>query len=458
MNSNPWKSKATRSRWAPGAETRAAAARSVAKISFEGRTADDALAPSDAAPDRAAVRAITLGTVRWYIRLTAVLDQLLDRPEKLAPEIRTLLATAIHQIEYSRNPLHSTVDGAVDAARVLKQDRAAGLVNGVLRRFTREKETLLSRADENLASRTAHPQWLVDAIQAAWPQQAEAILDGNNGHPPLVLRVDTSRASVAEYLAELSAAGIEGEAIPWAPSAIRLAEAVGVTSLPGFDEGRVSVQDAAAQLAAPLLDAKPGMRVLDACAAPGGKTGHLLEHTPGLAEVVAVDIEERRFGRVRENLERLRREATLVAADVRKPEGWWDGRPFDRILVDAPCSSTGVIRRHPDIKLLRRPTDIPPLAATQLAILEACFRMLAPGGRLIYATCSVLPAENREVLAAFLEKHRRAKPVPATLAAAVPGAQPSGVGIQLLPGTEAGTDGFHYACVEKTTCGNARGT
>jgi 16S rRNA (cytosine967-C5)-methyltransferase len=201
------------------------------------------------------------------------------------------------------------------------------------------------------------------------------------------------------------------------------------------------------------------MRVLDACAAPGGKTGHLLEHTPGLAEVVAVDIEERRFGRVRENLQRLGRSATLIAADVSRPDDWWDRKPFDRILLDAPCSSTGVIRRHPDIKILRRPTDIPPLAATQRAILEACFRMLAPGGRLIYATCSVLPAENQAVLAAFLEKHRReARIVPATLAAQVPGAEVTLTGVQLLPGAEAGTDGFHYACVEKTTRPSAHGT
>jgi 16S rRNA (cytosine967-C5)-methyltransferase len=232
-----------------------------------------------------------------------------------------------------------------------------------------------------------------------------------------------------------------------------------VSDLPGFAEGKVSVQDAAAQLAAPLLDAQPGMRVLDACAAPGGKTGHLLEHTPGLAEVVAVDIEERRFGRVRENLERLRRTATLVAADVSRPDTWWDGKPFDRILVDAPCSSTGVIRRHPDIKILRRPSDIPALAATQRAILEACFSMLAPGGRLIYATCSVLPAENQIIVAEFLHKHSgNAVSVPATLAAQVPGAELTPNGVQLLPGAEAGTDGFHYACVEKTTRAGAHGT
>jgi 16S rRNA (cytosine967-C5)-methyltransferase len=452
--------RSSRGRWAPGTETLANAARAVARIAFSGRTADDALSPFDSAKDRSAVRAITLGTVRWYLRLTAVLDRLLERPEKLVPEIRALLATALHQIEYSRNPPHASVDAAVDAARVLRQERAAGLVNGVLRRFLREKQALLAGADESLATRTAHPQWLVDELQAAWPTHLDAMLEANNKHPPMVLRVDTSRVSVADYIAELATAGITGKSIAWAPCAVELDQPVAVTALPGFSEGRVSVQDAGAQLAAPLLDARPGMRVLDACAAPGGKTGHLLEHTPDLAEVVAVDIEERRLARVRENLERLGRTATLVAADVRHPESWWDERPFDRILLDAPCSSTGVIRRHPDIKLLRRPTDIPALAATQLSILEACFRMLAPGGRLLYATCSVLPAENQAVLNQFFGRHRRATAIPATLAAEVPGAQlasgnagSAGTGVQLLPGAEAGTDGFHYACVEKTTGG-----
>lgn len=426
----------------------------MARITFDGRSADDALSPFDSAKDRSAIRAITLGTARWYLRVTAVLDLLLERPEKLSTEIRALLATALHQIEYSRNPLHATVDAAVDAARVLRQERAAGLVNGVLRRFTREKAELLKRVDESLAARTAHPQWLVDEIQAAWPARAESILTANNGHPPMVLRVDLSRTTVADVIAELAKTGVESKAIPWVASAVELAQAAPIGELPGFAEGKVSVQDAAAQLAAPLLDAKPGMRVLDACAAPGGKTGHLLEHTPGLSEVVAVDLEERRFGRVRENLERLGRTATLVAADVSRPDTWWDGKPFDRILVDAPCSSTGVIRRHPDIKILRRPTDIPALAVTQKAILAACFGMLKPGGRLVYATCSVLPAENQAVLADFLSQHgRNAKVVPATLAAEVPGAEVTQNGVQLLPGAEAGTDGFHYACVEKTTYG-----
>jgi 16S rRNA (cytosine967-C5)-methyltransferase len=194
------------------------------------------------------------------------------------------------------------------------------------------------------------------------------------------------------------------------------------------------------------------MRVLDACAAPGGKTGHLLELTPDL-DLLAVDIDARRINRVQENLDRLHRKATLVVADVRTPDDFWDGRPFDRILVDAPCSSTGVIRRHPDIKLLRRPTDIAALATTQLEILKACFRMLAPGGRLIYSTCSVVSEESEGVLADFLRRERRARVLPVTLVAEVPGALSRSVGVQLLPGIEAGTDGFHYACVEKTTDG-----
>jgi 16S rRNA (cytosine967-C5)-methyltransferase len=240
--------------------------------------------------------------------------------------------------------------------------------------------------------------------------------------------------------------------VEWAPTAITLDEPVPLATLPGFREGRVSVQDAGAQLAAPLLAAKPGMRVLDACAAPGGKTGHILEHTADLAELVAVDIDASRVARIDENLKRLNRAATLVVADIRQSAGFWDGRPFDRILLDAPCSSTGVIRRHPDIKLLRRADDIRVLAAAQLEILTAAFRMLAVGGRLLYSTCSVLPDENQQVVERFLgaEPAARAVPFPAGVALA-PGALERGTGQQLLPGAQAGTDGFYYACVEKTT-------
>ena len=441
-----------RGRWAPGADALAAASRAVSRIAGGGRSVEDALAQFEQHAERAAIRAITLGTVRWYLRLKRVLESLLERPEGLAPEVLALLVAGTHQVEYSRNPPHSTVDAAVDAARILKQERAAGLVNAVLRRFLREKGALLAKADSDIASRTAHPQWLVDRLRAAWPDHLSALLDANNSHPPMVLRVDTTRTSAPDYIAELAAAQIPARPIAWAPAAVELEQAVPVVSLPGFSEGRVSVQDAGAQLAAPLLACGPGMRVLDACAAPGGKTSHLLELTPNI-ELVAVDIDERRITRVQENLDRLRRQAILVVADVRTADAFWDRRPFDRILVDAPCSSTGVIRRHPDIKLLRRPTDIPALAATQLEILQATFRMLRPGGRLIYSTCSVLPQENEGVLTDLLRREKKARVVPVTLAAEVPGAIGRTVGVQFLSGTEAGTDGFHYACVEKTTDG-----
>ncbi len=443
----------TRGRWAPGADSLAAAARAVAHIAFGGHSAEDALAAFEQHAERSAIRAIALGTVRWHLRLMPALETLLARPQGLGPQVLALLSAGAHQITYSRNPAHYTVDAAVDAARILKQERAAGLVNAVLRRFAREKDTLFARVDRDIAARTAHPRWLVERLASAWPEHLEAMLEANNAHPPMVLRVDTTRGSVADYLAELAVAQIPGRPVTWAPAAVVVEQPVPVSALPGFGEGRVSVQDSGAQLAAPLLTCEPGMRVLDACAAPGGKSGHLLELTPALGELVAVDIEARRIARVKENLDRQRRSATLKVADVRRPEAFWDGRPFERILLDAPCSSTGVIRRHPDIKLLRRATDIPALAATQLEILSACFRMLAPGGRLLYSTCSVLPEENEVVLADFLRAARRARVLPVSLAAEVPGALTRSIGVQLLPGTPAGTDGFHYACVEKTTDG-----
>jgi 16S rRNA (cytosine967-C5)-methyltransferase len=290
---------------------------------------------------------------------------------------------------------------------------------------------------------------LVKLLEAAWADAAESILTANNEHPPLILRVDLSRKTREGYLEELAAADIAASAIDWTPAGIRLERPVGVAQLPGFTEGVVSVQDAGAQLAAKLLDVRPGMRVLDACAAPGGKTGHLLELTPE-QDLVAVDVDEDRVALIRQNLERLHRRAKVEIADMRMP--LQSGQLFDRILVDAPCSSTGVIRRHPDIKLLRRPTDIAVFAATQEQILRSAFSMLAPGGRLVYCTCSLLPAENEEVVARLLaaDPSARVAAIPPAVARP-PGALDRKSGIQLIPGSRAGTDGFYYACVEKTT-------
>jgi 16S rRNA (cytosine967-C5)-methyltransferase len=419
-----------------------------------GRSADAALADEESTGERAAVRAIALGTLRWYLRLAPALEGLLSRPSGIESPVRALLAVGAHQIEYSRNVAQQTVHAAVDAARILGSERATGLVNAVLRRYLAEHAVLLARVDQELPGRTAHPAWLVERLSGAWGEACEGLLAANNAHPPLTLRVDLSRASAADYVGRLREAGIDAAQMQWCPSAVTLARPVPVGRVPGFAEGVVSVQDAGAQLAATLLAARAGMRVLDACAAPGGKTGHILEQLGEGADVTAVDIEPARAERIRENLARLRRDAHVRVGDARERQSFWDGRPFERILVDAPCSSTGVIRRHPDIKLLRRASDLPALAAGQLAILVAAERMLAVGGRLLYCTCSVLPEENEGVVQRFLEEapHMRIAGMPAG-AELAPGARDRPVGVQLLPGAEAGTDGFYYACLEKTTAG-----
>ena len=432
------------------------AARAVAAV-LGGQSAEAALAPFESSPRRAAVRAVALGTMRWYLRLQAAVDSLLARPRALGRDVHALLVTAAHQIEYSRNAPQLTVHAAVDAARILRHEHASGLVNAVLRKFLAQRESLLARIDQDPARRTAHPRWLLEALQAAWPQHAAAMLEANNAHPPLTLRLNPLRRSPERYQEDLAAAGLTGRRFEEAggaagPTAIQVEPPVPVAALPGFAEGWVSVQDTAAQLAAPLLDAAPGMRVLDACAAPGSKTAHILERTPGL-ELWALDIDPARLERIAETLARLGLSARLAAADARHPETFWDGRPFERILVDAPCSGTGVIRRHPDIKLLRRAEDIAPLAATQLELVRAAFRMLAPGGRLLYSTCSVLPQENEAVLARFLDGEPLARPRPLAAAQLPLGAVTGPLGAQLLGGGAADTDGFYYACVEKTTSG-----
>ena len=442
----------------PGAQALAEASKAVAAV-VGGRSADEALASLEAGASRSAIRAIALGTLRWYLRLRPAVDALLSRPGALAADIHALLVTCAHQIEYSRDAPPLVVSLAVDATRALRQPRSSGLVNAVLRRFVREREALLESADSDPAVRAAHPRWLYDALAESWPQQCERMLQANNEHPPMVLRLSTHRRPLPDYLTDLAAAGLGGAFLEWTSvhagsAAIVLDRPVAVGALPGFREGWVSVQDAGAQIAPRVLAAQPGMRVLDACAAPGSKTSHLLEAVPGPIELTAVDIDADRLGRIEENLLRLGLTARLVAADVRDPGSFWDGRPYDRILVDAPCSGTGVIRRHPDIKLLRRPGDIPAFARIQLEILRAAFGMLAPGGRLVYSTCSVLPAENEAVLGRFLEEQTQAAaaPMPAGEALA-PGGLARSTGTQLLPGGAAGSDGFYYACLEKTTRG-----
>ena len=429
------------------AGTLAAAARIVSQV-VAGRSADDALAALDTHPERRAVRAVALGTIRWYLRFEPAVMPLLARPGgATAPLLASLLVTAVHQLEMSRNPRESTVSAAVDAARELQQKHAAGLINAVLRRSLREREEILARVDASRASRSAHPQWLVDVLERDWPEDVDAVLAANNEHPPLTLRVATERVAVADYLNELQQAGVTARAVAWMPTAVVLDSPVAVARIPRFAAGDVSVQDASAQLAAVLLDAQAGDRVLDACAAPGGKTCALLERTQGL-QLTALDRDAQRLRRVSENLSRLNRQATLVAADLAQPPAWWDGLAFDRILLDAPCSGSGVIRRHPDIKLLRRAADIAPLAERQFELLTRCWTLLKPGGRLLYATCSLLGQENAAVIGRFLAAEPTAIENDLSSMADLPWRrQPQGW--QLLPGGPSGGDGFYYACLTR---------
>jgi 16S rRNA (cytosine967-C5)-methyltransferase len=438
---------------AGAAQVLATATRVVQQVVIDGRSADEALAGFAAHPQRAAIQAVTLGTLRWYLRLApAVLPLASTAGSELDARLRALLVCAVHQLEYSAHSPASTVAAAVDAIRLLDLARAAGLVNAVLRRYLRERSELLAAVDRDRAARHAHPAWLVRALEQAWPTEVELILAANNAHPPLCLRVDIARGTVSAYLAELAAAGIAATPVAGVDSALCLAAPLPVQDIPGFAEGRVSVQDASAQLAAVLLAPRPGERVLDACAAPGGKSGALLERAGGALDLVALDSDALRLQRVAENLERLQRHAQLVQADLRAEPTWWDHRPFDAILLDAPCSATGVIRRHPDIKLLRRAADLPRLAATQLQLLQACWRLLRPGGRLLYCTCSVLPAENAAVVERFLAVEASASLAwPPQAANCSPPLRSTTTGWQILPLEKAGGDGFYYACLTRAT-------
>lgn len=391
--------------------------------------------------DRGLAQDLAFGAARWQPRLGALAERLLQKPFKTADkDVEALLLVGLYQLFYSRIPAHAAIGETVGAAEKLKKPWAKGLLNAVLRNAQRDGEAIFAELERDPMVRTAHPRWLQKALKAAWPEHWEAICAANNAHPPLILRVNRRHGERDAYLAELRTAGIEAEPCEFSRDGIRLIEARDVKTLPGFAEGRVSVQDEAAQLAADLLELAPGQRVLDACCAPGGKTCHLLEAEPGLAGVVAVDLEESRLARVRDNLQRLGLEATLIAADGRDTGAWWDGKPFQRILLDAPCSATGVIRRHPDIKLTRQAEDIPALAQLQGELLDALWPTLEVGGILVYATCSTLPMENSENIAAFLQRTPGAREL--DIAGTFGLKQPHG---RQLLARENGHDGFYYA-------------
>jgi 16S rRNA (cytosine967-C5)-methyltransferase len=397
----------------------------------------------DDARDRAFARRLTFGVLRWKTALDWLLDQLLQRPlRRRDRDVRRLMLLGLYQLWKDETADHAAVHATADTARDLGKPWAVGLVNAVLRNFLRQREALETGLAKEPA-RFAHPAWLLDRLRADWPNDWEAITKANNTPAPLWLRHNRAGGDRAAAEAALREAGFELTDHPLAPDALAVSPAATVQAIPGFEQGAFSVQDPAAQLAAPLMDLAPGQRVLDACAAPGGKTGHLLEREPRI-DLLALDRSPERLERVRENLSRLDLEATLQAADATEPGDWWDGRPFDRILLDAPCTALGVIRRHPDIKWLRSPEQIDEATALQARLLASLWPLLNPGGILVYATCSVLSCENNAQIQAFLADQGDAACIgPGNFGHdALPGRQ-------ILPG-EQDMDGFYYAVLRKT--------
>lgn len=398
----------------------------------EGRTLTEALAAAQrstelTAGERGALQDIGYGTLRHLGQLRFILRELV--PKRLpSDDIERLLLVALYQLAHTRAAPYAVVDQAVRCAEDIAMGRLKGLVNGTLRNFLRNKDNLLADAGRDNEARYNHPRWWVQRLRAAYPTQWASVLEMSNRRPPMTLRVNAGKLSAEDYVAQLAAKDIKARVIKG--QAVLLDVPCNVRDLPGFAEGVVSVQDFGAQKAALLLDVADGMRVLDACAAPGGKTGHILELAQ--AKLVALDVDAERLQRVEDNLQRLGLSATLKAADAAKPETWWDGQPFDRILADVPCSASGVVRRHPDIKWLRRPDDFAALGKQQAAMVDALWPTLAAGGKLLYATCSIMPEENRQQVDAFLKRHGDAKLLKDE---------------QLLPTSEH--DGFYYALLVK---------
>lgn len=386
--------------------------------------------------DKALLQEICFGVLRYLPKLEWFISQLMEKP--LTGKQRTLhylIMVGIYQLLYTRIPPHAALAETVNGAVALKKPQLKGLINGVLRSFQRQQVQLEERITNN-TSQYLHPSWLLKRLQTAYPDDWQSIIEANNQRPPMWLRVNSQHHTATQYLNLLEQSEITAHLHSSYPNAIRLDEPTAVSRLPGFEDGWSTVQDVSAQGCAELLEPQNGENILDLCAAPGGKTTHILELAPK-ANVIAVDIDELRLKRVKENLIRLKQHAVVIQGDGTQPETWAQGQQFDRILLDAPCSATGVIRRHPDIKWLRRDSDINELAQLQSQILEAIWPYLKPGGTLVYATCSIMPEENGKQIQSFLSKHNDACLNDGTDA-----------GLQILPSTNGG-DGFFYARLVK---------
>jgi len=429
-------------------DARAAAMRVLVNVCCNGRSLGTALPDHLCGvreSDRALTQELCYGVLRWQPRLQLVIERLLTKPLKQREcDIHCLLLLGLYQLIYTRIPSHAAVAETVSAVKQTGKPWMKGMVNAVLRNFLRSQDQLLPGIDVQEVARYAHPKWMIELIRDAWPEQWQDILSANNQRPPMSLRVNCSIQSRERYLEKLKLAGITGHPARHAIAGIILDRPSDIALLPGFDQGAVSIQDSAAQLAAELLDVRPRHRVLDACAAPGGKTCHVFEQEPALSELVAVEIDKDRMRKIRENIQRIGARATLMLGDASDPDAWWDGQQFDRILLDAPCSASGVIRRNPDIKFLRKHNDIDAVIRLQSILLKALWPLLKTGGMLLYATCSVLPGENVEQIKNFLLSHQDAEP----LAIDAEWGCAAKVGRQILPGEDE-MDGFYYARIRK---------
>ncbi len=429
--------------------TQTNAAKIIAKVISQkksmGETLDIYLVKHSSPLDRALLQELSYGTLRWYHKLDAIAKLLLhNTAKKTDPLVYTLILIGLYQLLYLRIPQYAILNETVKATRLLQKPWAAAFVNAILRNFIRKQAELLKQIASSVDTEYSHPTWLIKSLQQAWPLKYLSILAANNEYPPMHLRVNLQKISRDDYLKKLQELGIKAKSIPVLAAAITLENPCDVSKLPEFQNGFVSVQDLAAQYTANLLELKPGLKVLDACAAPGGKTAHILETEPNLQELIAIDIEDERLEMVKANLNRLQLSAQFICADVAKTQKWWDVKKFDRILFDAPCSGTGVIRRHPDIKILRTPQDIANNAARQLELLKALWPLLADGGLLVYATCSVLPEENFLVVKKFLSQYNDAKEKLIAIDCGIKVMH----GRQLFPTTD-GSDGFYYAVITR---------
>lgn len=430
-----------------GAETSRSVALKILQKVFQGRSLASVKGQAGELENRQRALAMELvqGVLRWRWKLEYLLSRLMKKPlRSKEQEVKLLLLLALYELMELSTPDYAVVDETVQLSRSLNKTWASGLINGVLRSFTRDRQVYLSSLDSDDVANYSHPEWIINLLRKDWPQHWQQILQANNQRPPLWLRVNRAQKGTQQYKKLLDEQGFESSLHPVAQQALKLERSVDVFSLPGFEQGMVSVQDAGAQLAADLLDVKSGQTVLDLCAAPGGKTCHLLEIEPELKKLVAVELEQQRMQKVKQNLERLKLDAELIVADASECSTWWDGELFDRILVDVPCSASGVIRRHPDIKSLRREDDLVSLVQTQQKILQQAWSMLSPDGLLLYVTCSVFRQENEVQIRMLLSEQDDAEEVTIDATWGIT-CEP---GRQILPG-EGDSDGFYFACVRK---------